>query len=161
MIRLLVIAVAAFLLWVVFFSSFSKKHKIWIVIAGMLFSVCAMWLESSWQEPKRDLIQKTDIEVCGTAAKHSYRSSFDISICLDNQSDKGHVKRLGFDVVASTCNEQQECVEIQRVSRNIQVDLTALTKTTVIQNLDFKRVSPSALTTVWNTEITAVRATVK
>lgn len=161
MIRLLFIAVALLLLWVVFMSGFSKKHKIWVVVAAMIFSVFAMWLESNWQQPKKDLVQASDVVDCGTTAGHSYRSSFDLIICLRNQADIGHVKRVNFDVIAKRCAQPEACIEIERVARELSVDLPAQSDLNVKQNLSFNLVDPAASDVVWSVEVKSVRATAK
>lgn len=161
MIRLLFIAVALLLLWVVFFSGFSRKRKIWVVVVAMIFSVFAMWLESSWQQPKKNLVQASDVIDCGTTASHSYRSSFNLLICLRNQAAEGHVKRASFDVIASRCADPQTCVEIQRVARELSIDLPAQGDLKVKQNLSFNLVDPAATDLVWSVEVKSVRATAK
>ena len=161
MIRLLIIAVALFLLWVVFLSEFSRERKIWVTIAAMVFSVLAMWAESNWQRPKANVVQASSIVDCGTSAKHSYRTSFDLVICLRNQAESGNVKRVSFDVVATQCDSDGDCTELERVSRELTIELNANSETTVRQNLQFKMVDAAAQNVTWGVEVTGVRATAR
>lgn len=161
MIRLLIIVVALVLFWVVFLSDFSRQRKIWVAVGAMLFSAVALWLESNWLQPKKDVVEANQIVDCGTTATHSYRTSFDLMICLRNQASVGRVKRVSFDVVASQCTAPGTCQELQRVPRELSIDLPAQTDIELKQNLQFNLVDPAATDLAWAVEVKSVRATAK
>ena len=158
MIRLIIIAIGLFLIWVLFVANLSRQRKIAIAAIAVALSVAAIWLESSLGTPRENLLATSDIEDCGTSATHSYRSDFDISLCLQNNSKIARVTRLGFEVLALQCNAAQECQEVQRVAREVPVDLAANSRSTLKQSLSFDQVSTQAKDIQWRVEVTTVHA---
>lgn len=162
MIRLIIALLGLFLIWVLFFSKQSKERKIAITAITVLLSVSGLWYESSSGKPSNKLVSPNQINICGVRAEHSYRSNFDVFLCLENTADTGHVKRASFSIIASQCNDStttNNCTEIQRVKRDIAVEIAPKSSQQVKQNQSFAKVAPDAENVHWSIEVNSVKAT--
>jgi len=159
MIRVIIALLGAFIIWVLFFSKFNKNTKIALVFCSILLSVLGFWFESGANKPRKDLVQTSQLSSCGVIAKHTYRTNFDIDLCISNSAEVGDVKRIGLSVVAHQCESLSACVELQRVERELSVDLPALESVTLSQNLNFSNVELSAKNIQWSFIVRSVKAT--
>jgi len=158
MIRLIILVIGVFLIWVLFFSNFSKQRKIVIAAIAIVISIFGVWLESTVGKPKSSIVNTADVVSCGVSAVHSYRSNFDLSLCLQNNSANGRVKRIALSIIAAKCTTQDDCREVQRQQRELPIDLAPSAKVTLQQNLSFGLLDPAAVDIVWSTETTMVKA---
>lgn len=162
MIRLIIIAIAIFLIWVLFFSSFEKRQKIAIAIVAILIcAVGALW-ERHTKKPRSNLVSVTQLVSCGVQAKHSYRSNFDLDICLNNIGTVGSVKRVDMEIKAIQCAgdnaADRDCIVLESVARSLSVDIAPQTTEILKENLSFKLVDKDASGLQWGIEVTAVKA---
>ena len=160
MIRLVIALVGIFLIWVLFFSGLSKERKLAISAIALLLSVSGLWYESTFGKPVNNLVSPSQINSCGTRAEHSYRSNFDVFLCLENTADVGLVKRLSFSVKASRCDDSSlsNCTELEQVKRGIAVNIPPNGSQEIKQNLSFSSVAPDAKNIVWSIDIHSVKA---
>ncbi len=157
MIRVIILLVFLFLVWVLYGSGFDKPRKIRICIIALVLCGLGFWFDGYDKRQIRNLVNISDVENCGVVAQHSYRTNFDISICLKNNAEKGTITRLNFAVIASQC-ESQACTELQRVERNILVNVPSGSQVTLDQNLNFDKLSPTQSGLQWSIEVLETKA---
>ena len=157
MIRLVLLALAVFLSWVLFVSEFNKRQKITICVIAVMVTIFALWFEQSGQTPKDDLIAVSEIVDCGVRAEHSYRTNFDIEFCITNIAAQATAIRISIDFSALDC-ESGDCVEFQTVNKVVRVTLAPGESTTLTESLDFDQVDESVENIVWSTKIISVKA---
>ncbi len=156
MIRLIVLIVFGFLLWVLFASGFDRVRKIVISIAAVVVCAAVLLVDGYAKRESKSLIANADIGICGVAAKHTYRTNFDVSICLENQHSSATLTRIDMRVIASNCNASG-CTELERVARDIPMQLGPKAQQNVIQNLSFNDVDPQAENVDWSLEIVTTK----
>ena len=158
MIRLLIAIVGLFIIWVLFFSTFSKQRKIVLVGVSLALSIFGLWYESGANKPRSKVVKIEQVVSCGVSAKHSYRSNFDIELCIENTANTGNIKRVELAITAQQCDAQNNCTQLQEVVRSLAIDLPASSKTTLTQNLNFDKVSAHQDNVVWSFTILSVKA---
>ena len=158
MIRLIIAVIGLFIIWVLFFSILPKERKILLVALSLILSVFGIWYESDAGKPQAGFVKAAQIVSCGVSAEHSYRSNFDISLCLENTAEQGHVKRIELAIIAAPCNGLNQCSELQRVVRGLQVDLLPASSTTLSQNLSFDKIGNEQANVKWAFEVLSVKA---
>lgn len=158
MVRLIIAAIGVFLIWVLFLSKFTKQTKLMIALAAIVLSVVAIWFESSLGTPRDDLIAANQVVDCGVSAELSYRTTYDLDLCIENQSATAGVTRLAFEVIAVSCQSQSECQEQQRVAREVAMDIAPQSRTQVQQSLNFDQIDPAASDLQWRLESKQVLA---
>jgi len=158
MIRLLIAVIGLFLIWVLFLSSFTKQRKILITVIALLMTVIGVWLESNTGVPRANIVSTDDISSCGVIAKHSYRSNFDLDICIRNNASDGQVKRLTLLIVAEKCSSSDNCLILEQVQRDASVNIAPNSDARLSQNLSFDKVDPAAAEVIWSVEIVSVKA---
>jgi len=158
MIRLLVAAVGLFVIWVLFFSHFTKNQKILIVFFATFISVVSIWYENAADKPKHNIVQLNQVISCGVSAAHTYRSNFDINLCIRNESTAGHIKRLELAIIAEQCLQTNECSELERVKRDLSVNILPDSSQTLMENLSFNQVDREQANIQWRFEVEAVKA---
>ena len=158
MIRVILALIAVFIIWVLFFSKFSKERKIAIVALVVVVSFLGVWYESSVGKPRQDLVEPSQIIDCGVSAKHSYRTNFDIDLCVQNTSEFAKVRRLELLIIAQQCTNLGECVELQRVARDLSVEVMPSSSIMLKQNLSFNNVAPDLDDVKWSFIVSAVKA---
>lgn len=119
--------------------------------------VIGVWLESNAGLPRSGIIGKDDISSCGIEAKHSYRSNFDLTICLRNNASDGLVKQLSLSIIVQSCSAPDNCLVLETVQRDVGVDIAPNTAVTIKQNLSFDAVDPAATNTVWTVQVMSVK----
>jgi hypothetical protein len=156
MIRLIIFALGVLLVWVLFSSKFERPQKIIISILIVMFAVLGVWFEQYGETPKESLVEPKQLEVCGVTGQHSYRTNYDIGLCVQNKS-KYVIKRLAFSVVVSQC-EGEKCRELQKVARERPVQIGRDQRTILTESLDFTLLDPSMKNLEWGVELTSIRA---
>lgn len=158
MIRLVIVLVGLFVLWVLFVSGFDKRRKIVLTLVALVMCAAGMWFDVFSNKPKSNVVLLSEVISCGVKAQHTYRTNFDITLCVKNNAAQGAIKRARFAVVASSCLAATECQEIDRVVRDVAVNVQAGEQQTIVQNLSFKSVANDAENIVWSVEMESVKA---
>jgi len=158
MIRLIIIAIGLFIIWVLFFSGFEKRRKIILAIVAVVLLIAGLILDGWGKNPRSNIVNINELSVCGVTAQHSYRSNFNLEICLQNNSNTGAVKRVALVISAADCSAGELCTELQNVTRDFPIDLASDTKLVVEQNLAFDKVSPDNKTVKWSVQPVSVKA---
>ena len=146
------------MLWVLFFSPFSKQQKIVIGVCSACILGIGLWYESHGKTPKSGLIGLSEIVSCGASGEFSYRSNYNVDICLQNKSAVAEVQRIGLRVVVQRC-ENSNCTEVDAVAKEISLPIGPLQEVQTIQNLSFDKLDPDTPNLSWIVDITSVRAT--
>lgn len=158
MVRLLIVVIGLFLLWVLFFSSFTKRRKIIITVIAVIMSAIGVWLESNTGMPRSGLLSNADVTSCGVTAVHSYRSNYDLTLCLRNSASDGQVKQLGLLITAQSCSAPNNCMTLESVYRDVRIDIAPNSEVIVKQNLTFDDVDPALSGQVWSAQVESVKA---
>lgn len=158
MIRVLIVILLLFQIWVLFVSDFNKQKKIIISVLAVIVCVIAVWFDGYGEKPVEGIVNKSNLANCGLEAKHTYRSNFDFDLCLRNTADRGTVKRLRFAVIASQCEDQTSCAELQRVERDVPFLIEPGKSATLKDNLSFIKVDPANNQVKWSAEILQIKA---
>ena len=115
MIRLIILALGVFLIWMLFYSGFSKQRRIIVSVVAMVVGILGLWLEQRGETPRSGRMPVSELVSCGVSGKHSYRTNFDIEFCLENKSERATVKRVGLRFVAKQCI-RGECSDVQEIT---------------------------------------------
>jgi len=158
MIRLIIIAIALFLIWVLFFSGFEKRRKIIISVVAVILCVAGMGLESFKKKPRSNLVSAAQLVSCGVQAVHSYRSNYDFQICIENTAKVGRIKRVDMTINAQQCVNGTDCELLESVERSLSVDIAPQKSTVLQENLSFKLVDKAAADLQWSIEVLSVKA---
>lgn len=158
MIRVVVLLIGVFLIWVLFFSWMSKKKKIYLTVTCVALCVAALILDSYRDSPRNGIVQVSQIELCGVQAKHSYRTNFDVDICMKNIADLGTVKRIQYEIIAQSCDAAGQCEEIQRVKRDRQAEISNSQQVTISDNVSMTKVNPDSANH-WKVDVLSLQAT--
>lgn len=162
MIRLVILLLFLILLWLLAASGFERRRKI---VLGLLLigSAIALFLFEGYDKRElSSLVLESQVQSCGVSAKHSYRTNFDLQLCVQNLADVGTISRMKMAVVAQTCtSDNVPCLQLERVIRDIPVKITPKSQSLILQNLSFKQVDPNDLSVKWSLEIISTKATRK
>jgi hypothetical protein len=158
MIRIIILVIGVLILWVLFFSPFSKQQKIVISACAGLILAIGLWYESHGKTPKSDLISVSEIVSCGASGEFSYRSNYNVDLCLQNNSVVATVQRIGLRVSVLSC-ENSNCSEIDAVDKEIRVHIKPQQEVQMTQNLSFDKLDPEIPYLNWMVQITSARAT--
>lgn len=158
MIRLIIVLVGLFILWVLFASGFDKRRKIIITVVAVLLCALGAWFDGYGKNPKENVVSVSDVVSCGVSAQYSYRTNYDFKLCLKNNATSGAIKRARFAVIASSCPPASECQEVERVVRDVAVDVPAGEQQTIVENLSFDAVPNDAENISWSMEVESVKA---
>jgi hypothetical protein len=158
MIRVIILVIFLFLVWVLYASGFEKPRKIRICIIALVLCAIGFWFDGYYKRELNNLLDVSQVRVCGVVAEFSYRTNYDLEICLQNDASDATVSRLNMAVIASNCGPQN-CVEVQRVEKDVLVSIAPLSRTTLEQNLSFDRVNPDQGSIQWSVEVIGIKAT--
>lgn len=158
MVRLLILVVLLFLIWLLFVSKFTQPRKIIIAVAALLVGGVAIWFEGYGENPKEGIVALEEVVICGVESVHSYRTNFNVSVCLENKSQQGTIQRVSISVLAERCETDASCVAIENVQRDVLFVLAPGAKQTLKQSLGFDKVD-SAEDTRWSATVERVLAT--
>lgn len=157
MIRVIIVLVFLFLVWVLYVSGFEKPRKIRISIIALILCGIGFWFDGYDKRQVSNFVSIDDVVSCGVNAEHSYRTNFDLAICVQNNAEKGTISRLNMAVIASQC-DAQTCTQLQRVERSMLVNIPPKSFSTVDQNLSFDDVNPLLTNVQWSFEILETKA---
>ena len=157
MIRLILLALGLFLLWVLFLSGFNKRQKISISVIALFISIACLWFDQASQTPRENLMSVEELEDCGVSSNHSYRTNFDIEFCLRNTSLTATAKRLAISFIALDCIDGN-CEELQVVTKDISLSLEPESQLRLKENLSFDKVDISSETVVWVVKVNSIKA---
>ena len=158
MIRIIILVIGVFVLWVLFFSPFSKQQKIVIGACAACILAIGLWYESHGKTPKSGLIGVSEIVSCGASGEFSYRSNYNVDICLKNNSAVASVQRIGMRVAVLSC-ENSNCREVDVVDKEVTLQIGPQQEVQTTQNLSFDKLDPELPNLRWIVDITSVRAT--
>ena len=156
MIGLIVLFFFLFLVWVLFASGLERRLKIIVSVLALAFCLVVLLFNGYMNRESNSLIANEDINLCGVSAKHSYRTNFDVTICVENKHSSATLSRLTMQVVASVC-DKTTCIEKQRVTRDILMNLGPSAKQNLIQNLSFDAIDSGATNLDWSVEVVATK----
>ena len=157
MIRLIVAIIGLFILWVLFFSNFSKNQKILLTSLAVLLSVLGFWYESSFNKARQGVVTVDQVVQCGISVEHVYRSNFDIALCIRNNSTKGYIKRIELEIYTQQCL-QENCIRLESITRDLRLDLRPESEKTLIENLSFKKADKESENINWDFNIKSIHA---
>ena len=158
MIRVIILLIFLFLVWVLYASGFEKPRKIRICIIAVVLCSIGFWFDGYYKRALNSLIEVSEVRVCGVTAEFSYRTNYDVKICLQNDATDAAVSRLKVAVIASNCAEDL-CAEVQRVERDTLVNIDPISRVTLEQNLSFDRVNQDQSSIQWSVEVLDIKAT--
>jgi len=157
MVRVIIILLFLFIIWVLYASGFDKPRKIRISVIAVVLCVLAFWFDGYDRRQISNLVSLDNVEVCGLTAEYSYRTNFDFELCLQNTAEKGTLSRIDFALIAQDCSTG-ECTEIQRVERSTPIDIAPQQKHGLEQNISFDQVDPDSTTVQWSAVILKTKA---
>ena len=160
MIRLVILILFVILLWLLIASGFERRKKMVLGALLILSAIGAFLFEGYDKRDLPNLVDESQVQSCGVTAKHSYRSNFDLNLCVQNLAEKGVISRLKMAIVAKKCSssDAESCLEIDRVVRDIPVKISPKAEVTLLQNLSFKNVEPASKDVQWSLEVIATKA---
>ena len=157
MIRLVIVAIGVFLVWLLFFSGAQKKSKLLLGFSALLLVGLSIWFEGFLKLPREGVIELQQISSCGITAKHSYRSNYEIEYCLKNASLGANVERIELRFVAEDCR-QQPCIEKASVVKQRAVNIVAGESQYLSDNLAFDSIRDYPGELDWKIEVISVKA---
>lgn len=159
MIRLIVLLIGIFLLWLWLATPLTKRTKIIFTLMAMLASICLIAYEVYDNKPRLGIIQASQIDVCGINVKHSYRTDYAVELCLNNTSSST-VKRLKFQVIGLRCEQQQpdQCTEIESNSHDQLISIKPNTEISMTEILRFEKIEPTDTLIRWDAKILTIKA---
>lgn len=158
MIRLVLVLLFLIIVWLLFIASFNRTQRIIGVIITCVLFAGAVWFDDNRKRPKANILSAEDIVSCGIQATPQYRSNYNLDLCFKSLASSGTVRRLIFDVQASSC-KTQPCEVIESVSREIPVVISAGELLSVEQSLKFDKVASFNEEVLWSITIKGVKAT--
>ncbi|MFT6407368.1 MAG: hypothetical protein ACJAQ6_000779 [Arenicella sp.] len=157
MIRVIILLIFLFLVWVLYASGFERLRKIRICIIALVVSAIGFWFDGYYKRELDNLVDVSQVQVCGVSSEFSYRTNYNLTICVQNDASGATVSRLKVAAIASNC-AAQSCVEVQRVERDMLVNIAPLSRVQLEQNLSFTNVSPDQSNIQWSVEVLEVKA---
>jgi hypothetical protein len=163
MIRLVILLLFLILFWLLIASGFERRRKIVIGLLLVGLALGGFLFDGYDKRELSNLIDVSQVQSCGVTAKHSYRTNYDLELCIQNLASTGSISRLNMAITAQKCppSKDQACLQIDRVVRDILVKITAKSQVIVLQNLSFKQVDPNDTEVQWELEILSTKATRK
>jgi hypothetical protein len=138
MVRLLIPLVAIILIWLLFFSSFSKRIRIGASIILISLTVLGLWLDTNGRSINTSRVTPAEVESCGVSGSFSYRSNYNLKLCLKNNAASATVHRLSVQVDALACSNG-ECEVQDSVDEVINLRIEAGEQIEHIENLSFPK----------------------
>lgn len=158
MIRLVLVLLFLIIVWLLFIARLSRIQRVVAVVVMCILFAGAVWFDDNRKRPKASILSAEDIISCGIQATPQYRSNYNFDLCFKNLASSGTVRRLIFDVQASSCITQP-CEVIESVSREIPIVIRAGAMLSVEESLKFDKVSSFNEQVLWSITIKGVKAT--
>ena len=157
MVRLLIPLVAIVLIWLLFFSSFSKRIRIIATAALIVITVFGLWLDTNGRAINTSRIQASEVESCGVSGAFSYRTNFNLDLCLQNNSAHATVKRLELNIEALDC-ESGTCEVADSRTEVINITIASGQRVQHVENVSFPLLSKELPDPVFTAQVTQVWA---
>ncbi len=138
MVRLLIPLVAIFLIWLLFFSSLSKRLRIGLSAAVVLATIFGLWLDTNGRGINTKRITPAEVTSCGISGEYSYRTNYNLTVCLQNNSGSATVQRLRVRYDMLEC-ATGDCQIIDSSEAILNVAIPANDKIQHVDNVSFKR----------------------
>lgn len=138
MVRLLIPLVAIFLVWLLFFSPFSKKLRLGLSAAVIVATVFGLWIDTNGRSVKTNRVVPNEVVTCGISGEYSYRTNYNVTVCLQNNADRASVQRLRvrFDVLAC---EGGDCETLDASEETFSVAIAPKTHVEHVANVSFDK----------------------
>lgn len=161
MIRLVILLLFLILFWLLMASGFERRRKIVLGLLLIGLAIGAFLVDGYDKRELENLVEESQVQSCGIKATHSYRSNYDLELCVQNLAEKGSLSRLKMAIVAQKCSvkNEQPCLQLERVIRDIPVKIGPTSQQLILQNLSFKQVDPNDSDVQWSLEILSSKAT--
>jgi hypothetical protein len=106
-----------------------------------LLFIGGTWWEIGRDKPRTDAVALESVSPCGVVVTPSYRTNYQVELCVQNSSGRG-LTRIGYTVVAESCKPEttNECVEVEQISREIPVSIQANSRKTIRENIRFEEI---------------------
>lgn len=161
MIRLLLAVVIVLILWLLFFSSLRKRIRILVSGALLALVIIALYIENDANTAKTKNAKIEDVVSCGTKAKQTYRTNYDVIHCVRNTSARATIRRISLTTRVVVCPEG-ECKEIDSQEKTVSVNIAPNSEQEIVTNLAFDEAAALSQdhqkALVWTTDITQVWA---
>jgi len=158
MIRIVILAIGIFILWVLFISGWARKKKVIVSLLSFTVLVAGLWWESHGKTPKSGLVELSEVVSCGSSGEHSYRSNYNIQYCLQNNSSSATLRRIGIRVSALEC-VNGNCKELESVTKELTVAIAPGEQANASVSLPFDDLAEGRQDLSWVVEPVFVRAT--
>mgnify|MGYP005988837757 FL=1 len=141
MLRLLLILLAAVLVWILYFSTFERRNKIIMSVSLFVLTISTLWFDSYLSKPKSNKIDISQVAVCGLNVQYSYRTNYNIELCLKNNHPSATLRRVAFELTAQVCSSDGECTSLQTKSKSRPVEVAAGKEITLADSMSFEQVA--------------------
>ena len=118
MLRVLLLILAVVIIWILFFSGFEKRTRIIASVSLFVVSVFALWFDSYLSNPRSDKIAAQSITVCDLDVRYSYRTNYEVRLCVQNDDPAVTLRRVEFEITAQVCDSDEQCTRLQSVSKS-------------------------------------------
>lgn len=157
MVRLLIPLIAIFFIWLLFFSSFTKRIRIVLSIGVLLLSAAALWFDMNSRAVSTGVVELSQLSNCGVKSQFSYRSNYNIDLCLRNTATEGTVRKIEVRFDAASCVERN-CVDLQSRVEIIHLNLPPDEQLIHTENLAFDLVPENTPNVLWTAEVLKIWA---
>lgn len=158
MIRVVIVVLVLVLIWVLFLSNFPKRTRIILASITVLLALLGAWFDGLGRNPKTGVVDANEIRVCSLEVAHTYRTNFDVTLCLQNTATHADVTRVRYTVVAEQCVRPDDCQVLAQVTHDTLFDVPRDAQSSKTQNLDFKPVDALVSNLNWRVTIDSVKA---
>ena len=93
-----------------------------------------VWYEQWGNAPRDNLMPTSQLGVCAISAKPTYRSNFDIELCLQNLSPDYRVVRAQLQLSAEQC-QQTNCNSLDQISKTLTWNIAPKSEQRKVLNL--------------------------
>lgn len=157
MVRLLIPIVAIAIIWLLLFSSFSKRVRISASLALVVLMVFGLWLDTNDKALSTKLVSAEQIVSCGVKATPTYRSNYDLELCLENTADFGTVQRLQMRYSALSC-VAATCETLVATEERLSLSLASGQRVVHTENVAFSGLPEGVQELVFSAEVLEVWA---
>lgn len=139
MIRLIIAFFGLVLIWLLWRKDLNKQQKIAAILALLAMFIAGTWWEIGRDKPSDKLVELTSVTVCDVKVTPSYRTNYQVDLCVQNSSDRPLV-RIGYTLMAQLC-AANDCQQIEQISREIPVSVGANSRNTIRENVRFEELA--------------------
>ena len=158
MIRVVIVVLVLVLIWVLFLSNFPKRTRIILASLVVMLALLGAWFDGLGQNPKTGLVEPSQLSVCGLEVAYTYRTNFDVTLCLNNTATHADVTRVRYTIIAEQCVRPSECQQLAQVTRDTLFTIPAGSQSSKTQNLDFKPIDAKVPNLNWRATVDSVKA---